>query len=430
MPEALLSESLKKYSMSENVASSAADNRPPQTWIGLASLTKRAFDGEDLGPLWNSLLEEVTRNPSSTAAVMDMAFIAQLLGDQKSGLALQSGALNIDRLYRSRCGTDKPRLRVLALAAPTDIGGNTPIEFLLEGGDIELYTLYIVPGAPLPTPLPEHDIAIVVAPASESTLASLSAIIALAKNWPRPVLNAPARIAELDRHRLHLNLRSIAGLEIPETVRVLRTNLEAMGNEAISLSEILEAGRFPLIVRPVDSHAGRGLSKLESHLDIPEYLASRPEEEIFLSAYVDYSSPDGLFRKYRIVFVDGRPYACHMAISDQWKIWYLNADMAQSATKRAEEEHFMATFDEEFVSRHRKVFDEMTQKVGLEYFAIDCAETASGNLLLFEGDNAMIVHNMDPADIFPYKPPQMRKIFEAFSSMLYKYAASSLVRAA
>ena len=35
-----------------------------------------------------------------------------------------------------------------------DIGGNTPVEFLLEGSDIELITLYVVPGAPLPDPLP------------------------------------------------------------------------------------------------------------------------------------------------------------------------------------------------------------------------------------------------------------------------------------
>jgi hypothetical protein len=26
---------------------------------------------------------------------------------------------------------------------------------------------------------------------------------------------------------------------------------------------------------------------------------------------------------------------------------------------------------------------------------------------------------MDPPDVFPYKPPQMRKIFEAFAAMLY-----------
>ena len=40
------------------------------------------------------------------------------------------------------------KLRVLALAAQMDIGGNTPIEFLLEGSDVELITLYVVPGLP------------------------------------------------------------------------------------------------------------------------------------------------------------------------------------------------------------------------------------------------------------------------------------------
>jgi hypothetical protein len=30
----------------------------------------------------------------------------------------------------------------------------------------------------------------------------------------------------------------------------------------------------------------------------------------------------------------------------------------------------------------------------------------------------MTVHAMDPADIFPYKQPQMRKVFRAFRQML------------
>ena len=60
-----------------------------------------------------------------------------------------------------------PRLRVLALAAATDIGSNTPIEFLLEDSGIELMTLYVIPEADLPEPLPDHDVAIVVASDSE-----------------------------------------------------------------------------------------------------------------------------------------------------------------------------------------------------------------------------------------------------------------------
>ena len=56
--------------------------------------------------------------------------------------------------------------------------------------------------------------------------------------------------------------------------------------------------------------------------------------------------------------------------------------------------------------------------MGLDYYAIDCAETAVGRLLVFEADTAMLVHAMDPVDLYPYKQPQMRKVFTAFRQML------------
>ena len=71
--------------------------------------------------------------------------IAQLLGDKQTGLAIQEEILASHRLFRSPCAADKPRLRVLALAAATDMGSNTPIEFLLENSGIELMTLYVMP---------------------------------------------------------------------------------------------------------------------------------------------------------------------------------------------------------------------------------------------------------------------------------------------
>ena len=154
------------------------------------------------------------------------------------------------------------------------------------------------------------------------------------------------------------------------------------------------------------------------------------ETEFFISRFVDYSSADGLYRKYRLVCVDGIAYACHMAISDEWKIWYLNADMISSPAKRAEEAHFMAAFDREFAVRHAGALSEMMKRVGLDYFQIDCAETKNGELLVFEADNTAIVHDMDPPAIFPYKLPQMRKVFDAFVTMLYDRAGKSRARAA
>jgi hypothetical protein len=64
----------------------------------------------------------------------------------------------------------------------------------------------------------------------------------------------------------------------------------------------------------------------------------------------------------------------------------------------------------------------MIDRVGLDYFTVDCAENRNGELLIFEADNTAVVHNMDSPAVYPYKPPQMRKIFEAFAAMLYRRA--------
>jgi hypothetical protein len=58
--------------------------------------------------------------------------------------------------------------------------------------------------------------------------------------------------------------------------------------------------------------------------------------------------------------------------------------------------------------------------VGLDYLTIYCSQKKNGELLIFEADNTAVVHNMDSPEIFPYKPPQMRKIFDAFAAMLYR----------
>lgn len=413
---------------------SCARTQAPQgrvaTRIGLAKLIKMSFDGVDLAPLWNELLQSVAQDGLNTAAVMDMSVIAQLLGDQISGLALQEGALNIQRLYRSPCSTSSPRLRVLALAAATELGGNTPIEFLLEDAEIELFTLYVVPGMPLPQPLPPHDIAIVVAPDSECVRDTLSEIEQLVRTWPKPVLNLPQNIAPLDRDSLHVLLKSAPGIYIPTTARLSRKSLSDMAHDSGLLRDRIQDGAYPLIVRPIDCHAGRGLAKLEAASDIDAYLALRPESDFFISPYVDYQGADGLCRKYRIAFIDRLPYACHMAISDQWKIWYYNADMTDCAAHRAEEAQFMANFDNDFAKRHSVALAETARRIDLEYFGIDCAETKDGELLIFEADNAMIVHNMDAADVFPYKAQHMQKIFDSFAAMLYRHANSAQACAA
>jgi hypothetical protein len=391
---------------------------PSAERIGFARLTTLAFGGADLRPLRDQLLSKVAAGTAGAGEGLDLSLITQLLGNKQVGVAIQAEVLAFHQLYRSPCAVEKPKLRVLALAAAIDMGGNTPIEFLLEGSGIELQTLYVVDGVELPMPLPDHDVAIVIASDSEECRDALRKIELKMSRWPRPLLNPPHLVRNLDRDKLHGLLDGIKGLDIPATACVTRAQLSDL------------AAQFPIIIRPRGSHAGVGLAKIDNGAMIAKYLAGRPEPEFFVTRFVDYAADDGLFRKYRIVLVDGRPYACHMAIADRWDIWYLNAGMAFSESKRREEAHFMRSFDSDFAIRHQVALAAMAGRIGLDYFTVDCAENKNGELLIFEADNTAVVHNMDSPEVYPYKAPQMRKIFDAFAAMLSRRSRPDHERAA
>jgi len=393
-------------------------HQPADRPLGIAKLAKLAFDGVDLTPLHGRLLDKYIFEPDNAAALMDLSAIEQIFGNDHDGIARQGEAPRLRRVFHSPCSSATPALRLLALAAPGDVGNNTPLEFLLEGSDIALSTLYIVPGQPLPDPLPEHDLAIVTACEGDGNRAVLTEIERMLPSWPKPVLNHPAQIASLSRERLHGLMKNVPGLVMPATVRIDRTTLSEIAAGRAQLTAHLPDGAFPLIARPLDSHAGRGLQKIDDAAALTRYLAERDERGFHLSRFIDYRSPDGLFRKYRVVFIGGKPYACHMAIASQWMIYYLNAGMAESAAKKIEEERFMTGFDHEFAKRHHAALAGVVKRIDLDYFGIDCAQTAEGSLLLFEADIAMIVHLMDSPTVFPYKVAPMKKLFADFAAML------------
>jgi hypothetical protein len=98
-------------------------------------------------------------------------------------------------------------------------------------------------------------------------------------------------------------------------------------------------------------------------------------------------------------------------------VHYVNAGMYEDAAKRAEEAEFMANF-EHFAERHRAALETIHQRLRLDYFCIDCAETQDGQLLIFEADHVMVVHAMDQEALFPYKQQHMRKAERAFRDFL------------
>jgi hypothetical protein len=383
----------------------------PAATGGLADFARLVFAGRDLQPTWDALMARAGAAPPDAGAMLDLSTILQLVGQREQGLALQSDALAIQRHYRRTLGTGVgPRL--LALVAAGDLMASTPVEFLLTGWNGELDLVFLAPGDPPLGDIPEHDVALLAVGESDANAPILRALADVVPRWPGPMLNAaPDAILALGRDRAPELLAGRAGLVAPPTRRLPRAELAALRHDA------------PFIVRPVDSHAGAGLEKLESSADVAGYLARQPGQTFYVSPFVDYSGADGRFRKLRVALVAGRPFIVHMAVSEHWMVHYLNAGMAADAGKRAEEAAMMASFDDGFAARHAGAFAALNQAFGLDYFALDCAEERDGRLLVFEADTAMIVHDMDPPGLYPYKAPAMAKLFSAFQALVAAHAA-------
>ena len=404
-------------------ASTPSDAAWPPALYGQARIIDMAFRGHDMVPLITELETRAKNNPRDAAALMDLASILIVLRQREEGFHLQQQALGIEQVFRQPIdsATQTP-LRVLMFVGPGDFMANIPVQFLLEGSNIALDLVYVRPGEPLPAQLPEHDLAIVGVAESDESREILDALSSSIASWPAPVIIDPKRVTALSRESLWRVLAGSPGVAIPATIRIDRAVVARLADDPEELGRQLAGAQFPIILRPVGSHAGHGLQKIDSPDQLGAYLTEQASGVFYVSPFIDYRSQDGLFRKYRVACVDGRPFACHMAVAEHWMLHYLNAGMDQCADKREKEARWFGTFDADFAVRHAVAFRALHERIGLEYFVIDCAETRDGQLLIFEADTAMVVHAMDSLDMFPYKPPQMRRVFAAFQSMLHTHA--------
>jgi hypothetical protein len=395
--------------------------RPLADSAGLAALTRAYMDPDRRKLVWDGLMSRALADPADSAAYLDLSTLLIASGSLKKGLEVQAAAVADQPLYRRPCDGE-PTLRILAFTTRGDFTANTPLDFLLEGSRVELISYYIE-GPPSPQGAPDHDIAFLAIGESEASAPLLGAIEPALACWPRPVLNGhPSLIAALTRDGVAERLADQPTILCPTVRRIGRETVRQIASGATAVSGIAPDLNFPIIVRPLGTHAGHGMERVSGPTELADYLGRHEASEYYITAFHDYSGSDGLFRKLRIVFIRGQPFISHMAVSDHWMVHYLNAHMDQSEVKRSEEAAMMATFDEDFAIRYAEAFRALSEAYPLDYFGIDCAESGDGRLLIFELDVAMIVHAMDPEDLFPYKKKAMQKLFRAFTGFLHEQA--------
>ncbi|MGC8485596.1 MAG: tetratricopeptide repeat protein [Candidatus Baltobacteraceae bacterium] len=327
------------------------------------------------------------------------------LGNRAKALAHQRRALAVRQLFSAIAPNE--RRRILALCAPGDWFANTPVEYLVDRETTTLHKLFLTtPDKLAALQLPEYDALLNAIGESSENVEMLLLAELVAKMLGRPIINDPLRVLETNRVRCARIASHIAGCNAPETIERSR---EALQGEDI--------GR-PTIVRPIDSHAGKGARLVGSPAELQSYLNETEGERFFLTPWVDYASPDGYFRKYRLVAVDGEILPYHLAISSNWMVHYYSSEMKAEQWMRDEERRFLEDWRAVFPATAISALERLTESLALEYVGFDCSVDRDGNLLFFEADPAIIVHLTDNRELFGYKYEHVPKIFRAFERLI------------
>jgi tetratricopeptide (TPR) repeat protein len=343
--------------------------------------------------------------PDSVAANLGLYELLQIKGELEAAVEHQTRALQRQQLF-SHVAPHEAR-SILALCMPGDWQSNVPLDFLIDRDATTLHKLYLLEDGRLPAALPPYDVAFNAIAESRAAVPFLELAGRFVRAQRAPSLNPSDRVLAISRERLPHTLANVDA-DVPAVTEIAREELARNGSPL----------PYPVIVRPVGSHAGHDLARVASRAELDGYLARAKAAAFFLSPFVEYENADGYYRKYRFVYVDGEPFPVHLAISPNWMIHYYNAPMAEHKWMRDEEAAFLADPWAAFGGSLGEAVRAVAPAAGLEYFGIDCSIGPEGRLLVFEADAAMLVHTTDPADLYPYKHEFVPRIYRALERMV------------
>jgi tetratricopeptide (TPR) repeat protein len=353
-------------------------------------------------------------DPTDADSLYWVGALRQKLGDNDGAQAAYVQAAGIRPLIRRRAIKSPPDFRVLALYAP--FAGNTPAEFLFKDAAYDTDTLALL-GSCEPNPASLGEVQVVVNLISDADQSGtvLPGAARLAGLLGKPVVNDPAKIERTTRDAIAALLPDIAGCRVPGIVRL------AAGDDvsAEALGARLSFG-FPVLARPAGTHGGDDFEKIEGLSELAGFLEGRPDSDHYVIEYIGYASADGHFRKYRFIFVENEVLPYHLAIGNGWKVHHASTDMANQSWMQQEEAAFLNDPHAVFTASNYQALRAIRDRIGLDYFGIDCGLDPAGSLIVFEVNASMLVHE-DNAE-FPYKDPHVRAIKAAFDAMLRRRA--------
>jgi hypothetical protein len=376
----------------------------PAAHVNLANLSMEDGDVSGARTHYEAALFAV---PDLPEAHQGLARVLAEIGDAGADYHWQkgfSGHATVTKPYRGA----GPGIPVLLLVAAH--GGNIPARHWIDDRSFAITALY-TDFHDSAQPLPPHALAVNLIGDSDLCGHALACAERLLLNSSAPLINPPARVRATGRAANARRLGELPGVITPKTGVWTRDTLLTAGD--------LE---FPLLVRVPGFHTGRHFHYVEDRNSLIQIVVASLHDAFLTIQYLDARGPDGMARKYRVMFIGGALYPVHLAISADWKVHYFTAAMAKNAAFREEERHFLDNMQAVLGPRAMTALTAIGETLGLDYAGADFALAADGSVLLFEANATMVVSQPEPGPMWDYRRGRLAAVIEAARNLLFRRA--------
>lgn len=359
------------------------------------------------------LEKAVELKPDFASFHVELGNALHFIGQSEHALNSHRKALQLEPLRIWKAKASPAEFSVLAIEGSGV--GNTPPQFLLCNGSFDCHFTVLLEGVRPDIEMLARHCDVVVNLISEVDQAKHILPMAgdVIDRLGKPVINHPKKIMKTDRET---TARCLEGVDLCRAPRTIRCNPDSLNEKTAATFFAMNGFAFPLLVRVAGSHGGEAFEKLHNADELALFLKLNPGAEYYVSEFVDYRCDDGYYRKYRFILCAGEIFPYHLAICEDWKVHHFRTQMTAHRWMQDEENTFLENPWRTFSAGHKSALRTIQLAFELEFFGVDCSIDRGGNLLIFEVNAAMLVHDDNAA--LPYKTPHCRRIKQAFHAML------------
>ncbi len=204
-----------------------------------------------------------------------------------------------------------------------------------------------------------------------------------------PFFNIPSNVMKTSREQIYQLLQGIEKLHVPKTIKI-----QSKTSQEVHDLIKKEGFEYPVIFRQAGDHGGISTIRVENETE-QFYSFPLDGRDYYLTQFVEYVD-EGLYKKYRLMVIDGEVYLRHVKISEEWMVHHRNQIAYPEKLQKIVSKSFLS----QIKSTIQPIVNEIHKRLQLDYFGIDCYIDKNMNLLIFEINPSMNIFNKAKKEIF------------------------------